>query len=403
MGTLIDRRADERRLRRSSALAGLGDGLVAVALPLLATGLTRDPLAVAAVVAAQHAPWAVVAAIGPALAGDADRRTIIGLAATMRALAVAVIGMVTLSGSETMLVLGAAAVALGLGEALADGAEHEAVPVLAPSPGAGPGARLRRSGMVGLAAVGLPLGGLMYELAAGLPFLLDVGVFALAGVVALSLRGRLPGPPAGAGADRRRSRASLPAGRTMTATLVASVATGASSGVLGVLVLFALDDLGLGAPAFGLLLAGLAAAAALGALAAPTVGELVGLRLGSAGALVVSGAGYAAAGLVGDPARPYLAAVMLGAGAGAGMVAGVLLRGLLRAGAGLVSGGDDLTAFHIWVWASIPIGALIGGLGARSVGVAGILVGAGATTALAALGAVGAPTGAATGAGKKMG
>lgn len=402
VGKRIDRGAEERRLRRSSALAGLGDGLVAVALPLLVTGLTRDPLAVAAVVAAQHAPWAVVAALGPALAGDADRRTILGLAATVRAVAVAVVGAVTLSGSETLLVLGGAAVALGLGEALADGAEQEAGPVLAPG-GAGAGAGLRRSGMVGLAVVGLPLGGLIYELAAGLPFLLDVGVYALAGVVALSLRGRLPRPP-GTAASPRLPALPLPAGGTTTATVVASVASGAGSAVLGVLVLFALDDLGLGAPAFGLLLAGLAAAAALGALAAPTLGGLLGLRPGLGTALVASGAGYAAAGLLGDPQRPYVAALLLAVGAGAGMVAGVLVRALVQAGAGLAPGrGDDMAALHIWVWAAIPAGALIGGLGARSVGVAGALVGAGAVSALAALAAAGIPTRSATGAGKKMG
>jgi len=51
---------DERRLRRSSTMAGVGDGVVAVALPLLAANVTRDPLAIAAVVAAQHLPWVVV-------------------------------------------------------------------------------------------------------------------------------------------------------------------------------------------------------------------------------------------------------------------------------------------------------------------------------------------------------
>ena len=49
------------RLRRSATLAGVAEGVVATALPLLAANLTQDPLAIAGVIAAQHAPWIVVA------------------------------------------------------------------------------------------------------------------------------------------------------------------------------------------------------------------------------------------------------------------------------------------------------------------------------------------------------
>ena len=75
---------DQRRLRRSSTIAGVGDGVVAVALPLLAANLTHDPLAVAAVVAAQHLPWALVHVGWRFLNGD--RRTLIGTVDTSRAL-----------------------------------------------------------------------------------------------------------------------------------------------------------------------------------------------------------------------------------------------------------------------------------------------------------------------------
>ena len=51
---------------------------MATALPLLAVNISRDPLAIAGVVAAQHLPWIAVA-LGWRLVAGVDRRTVIGL------------------------------------------------------------------------------------------------------------------------------------------------------------------------------------------------------------------------------------------------------------------------------------------------------------------------------------
>jgi hypothetical protein len=48
-----------RLLWGSAAMSNLGDGIGMVALPLLAAGLTRDPLEIAVVAAAQRLPWLV--------------------------------------------------------------------------------------------------------------------------------------------------------------------------------------------------------------------------------------------------------------------------------------------------------------------------------------------------------
>ncbi len=380
MGHRTELSADERRLRRSSALAGVGDGIAAVALPLLVAGLTRDPLTVAGVVAAQHAPWVVVAVVGPVVVGDADRRTVLGLAATVRAVAVAVVGVLALAGSASLLLVGAAAVALGIGEALADGAEEEAGTLRAADPSA-----LRLRGMIGLAVVGLPLGGVIYQIAPGLPFLFAVGVFSAAALWALSLERRFGRAAAGPAKTAAAVAAPALAAGTGVVATAAMMATGASSAVLGVLVLFAIDDLGLGAPAFGLLLAGLAAAAAVGGLTAPTVGQLLGLGRGVVVALAVAGTGYIAAGVVSDPARPLLGALALGVGAGAGMVAAVLMRALLHAPARPVIEGDPLAGFHLRAWAAIPVGALVGGVVAKVFGVAEVVVGAGVVSVVTGL------------------
>ena len=393
MGSPTRTTADRRRLHRSSSLAGVGDGILAVALPLLAAGMTRNPLAVAAVVAAQHAPEAALAIVRPAWASTADQRTVLGLGSTLRAVAVVVVGLVSLVGLETVTLLVLAGLVAGLGTALADHAEEEVAGTLAggPDAGEGEGGELRRRGMVGMAVVGLPLGGLVYEVGSALPFLVDVGVYALAALGALGIHLPIVGSPSGArtGGDQWAGWVPKLASGSSTVTVAAFVATAASSAVAGVLVLFAVDDLGLGAPAFGFLLTGLAVAATLGAVAAPTVGGLLGLRGGAGISLVASGAGYAAAGLLADPARPYIGVLALGLGAGAGMVATVLLRALLYSAVVPEMKDDVRAGFHSRVWTAVSLGALAGGSAASVVGVASMVLGAGVVVALSAVVAAG--------------
>lgn len=354
-------------MRRSSTVAAIGDGVVAVALPLLAAAVSRDPLAVAGVVAAQHLPWVVVSIAWPALAGD--RRTWLGGIDTVRALTMAMIGFLVLAGRETILDIQLVAVVVGLGEALTDGAETDA----------GDAGRLAARGMTFLVLVGLPLGGFLYEVFPATPFLFDVLMFAVAALLALLVRRPVPPDP-----EVATGLPAFGAGTPMVA-VVAGVATVATSAVLGVLVLFALQDLGLGAPAFGLLLTGLALASAAGGYVAPEVGRALGLRGGIGVALVLIGAGYVTAWDVADPEQPWASALALGIAAGGAMVAAVLSRALLVVAHGKPVTGRALRAFHLAVWSAIPLGALVGGAVGRSRGVAEVLVWAAATAVAAIL------------------
>ncbi|MDQ3462466.1 MAG: MFS transporter, partial [Actinomycetota bacterium] len=226
MGRSSEAVSERRRLRRSSTLAGLGDGVLAVALPLLAAGVSRDPLAVAAVLAAHHLPWGVLAVTRRSLVGTADQRTVLGLGATLRAAAVVVIGLLGLVGAETTALLVAAALVAGLGAALADGAEEEFAGLAESEPVAGDRRRgeLRRRGMVAMAVVGLPLGGLVYELAAALPFLVDAGVYSVAALSALALRRPFSGAASGLGAMEKGRAASIPAVAPGTGKVTLAVA-----------------------------------------------------------------------------------------------------------------------------------------------------------------------------------
>ena len=371
---------DQRRLRRSAALAGVGDGIAGVALPLLATRLTRDPLAIAGVVAAQQAPWAVMALLGPLTVGRVDRRTSVGLVDSVRAVAVAYLGVRVLAGTDTISLVQLAAAVVGLGQVVTDDGERAATVVLVPGPGAvSATSRAAVWGMVGLAVVGLPAGGVLYELFAPASVLAVVFPYALAALFVLGVRHPVTGE-AGDRAPRPRL-----AGGTLPVVATTVLSAGATGAVLGVLVLFALDDLGLGAPAFGLLLAALALAAAVGAALAPAAGRLLGLRPALALALLATAGGHVATSVLADPVRPEPAALALGVATGSAMMAGVLLRGLLHLSAGRVVEGPGLAAFHTAAWAAVPVGALVGGAVAREVGVADLIAWTAPATVLAAL------------------
>jgi hypothetical protein len=351
-------------------MAGVGDGVVAVALPLLAAGLTRDPLAIAAVVAAQHVPWALVH-VGWRWVRT-DRRTVIGTVDTVRALVLGGLGFLALIGHETLLDIQLVAFVVGLGEALTDGTETETEDVTG----------LSYRGMLGMAVIGLPLGGVLYEIYPATPFIFEVLAFAVAALLAL-LVGRPVVPEPVPQDEPPPGPARLPNTRAMT--LAAALMGLATSAVVGVLVLFALDDLGLGAPAFGGLLAGIAVCTAVGGFVAPEIGAAFGVKVGLVLALLVAAAGHVVAGQVADPERPLLSAMGLGVAAAAGMIATILGRAQLQRCAGRPLRGEALQRFHLVVWSAIPVGALAGGWIARHRSVHEVLAWAGGAWVLAAV------------------
>lgn len=344
---------EEPRLRRAALLAGIAEGVVATALPLLATAVSRDPLAIAGVVAAQHGPWILVALAWP-LVRRTDRRTVVGLVHTMRALAIAYLGFHAMASTENIFKIQLVALIVGLGEALSGSVEDEAGD-----------SRLSTRGMWGVALVGMPLGGFLYEIFAAVPFLMDVLFFALAALFALFV-------PRAVAAPAAAERPTVPrlAKGTGGVALTALLASAARAAVLGVLVLFAIVDLGLGAPAFGVLLAGIAAATAAGGFIAPETGSALGLKAGFVVSSIVSGAALVTAARVADAERPWASALALGIAWATATTGAVLLRALLPAAAGRPVTGSALRAFHLAEWVGLCAGALAAGWWARDHGVA---------------------------------
>src|SRR5204862_2646475 len=130
----------------------------------------------------QHLPWTFVHAGWRFL--RADRRTVVGTVDTVRALTLGMLGFLAVAGRETILDIQLVAVVIGVGEALTDSTETETDDV----------STLSTRGMLGMAVVGLPLGGILYEIFPATPFLFEVFAFAVAALFALLIR-RPVGPP----------------------------------------------------------------------------------------------------------------------------------------------------------------------------------------------------------------
>jgi transmembrane secretion effector len=356
---------------------------------------------VAAVIAAAHLPWVVVTLLSGTVLPGLERRTVIGTAHTLRGAAVAAMAYWAAGNAETLGKLAAAAFAIGLGEALADHVEDEAdeLPSARPQP-SGLARALRSGGMVGVAVIGLPVGGLLYEVLPPVPFVASVFVFCMAGLIALVPRVPL-GPEGRARAVAPPAPIRLSPGTTRPTAVAALQALGTSA-VLGVLVLFALDDLGLGAPSFGVLLGALAAGAAGGGLAAPELGRVLGSSRGTAAAALVAALAYAVAAAASSPSFPLVGAAALIIGAAAAMATGVLARAELHARGGRRLGAGGLRAFHLVVWSAIPLGAVLGGLVAEALGVAVAVAVAGGAPAVAAGVVALAPRSSATNAGNRL-
>jgi hypothetical protein len=366
-----------RRLRWSWAVSLAGDGVRALALPLYVALRTHDPLASAAVTAAEVLPWLLLALPAGALADRTDPRRLLTLAHGLRGLLGA--GLVVAlavgpAGPGQLALLCGFAFALTALETLAYPATQVLMVRLAgPDQLAAANASFftAHTTMVNLAG---PLaGGALVTISPELAFGLDSSTFLLAAVLVATLRVPSAGKPAEPG---NRARGSVRDGlRALAAVaglrvLVLAVGAGALaiSAFNAMLPLYAVRALGMPAALVPVPLVVLALAALAGTRLAPRLarrwsdGPVLAVALGTMGAgILLVGAAAAAAG---GPAGGWRVAVaaagtgVLGLGNGCWNVLSAARRQRLcpPGTLGSVSG-----AYRVVTWGLLPIGAAISG------------------------------------------
>ncbi|HZD00816.1 MAG TPA: MFS transporter [Actinomycetes bacterium] len=362
------------KLWTATAISTLGDGMYLAGLPLLAAQLTRDPLAVSAVTFAAWLPWLLVALASGALVDRWDRRRVLWTADAGRCVLVGTLTMLVLAGWASIWLLATVGFLLGVGQTLFDSAVLAVIPALVSRDR---GQLERANGRwaavmtVGEQLGGPPAGGVAFTVAAWLPFGADAVSFAASAVLLASLRGRFTAPPPEARPAGLRGEIAeglrFLLGHRVLRALAGMV--GAYSLVFmagsAILVLYARQELGLGSVGFGLLLAALAVGALPGSLLAPVVGRR--LRAGTVlvgGVLVEAGAWLA----VGLAPSAWVAAAALAADGLVGAVwnvAQLSLRQVLIPDRLL---GRVIGAFRLVGFGPAPVGALLGGVLGRTLG-----------------------------------
>jgi MFS family permease len=362
------------KLWTASAISNVGDGVTLAAGPLLVASLTRDPALVAGAMFAQQLPWLLFSLISGAYVDRLDRRRLIVVVDVLRGVVIGGLALAVWNGAATLPLVYAAVFLLGTGETLAVNASVALLPAVVPKEALSrANAWLGGVQIVGTQLLGPPFGAWLFVAAAALPFGFDAATFLIAAVLIAALRRSRTVVPVGV-PQRRSLRVDIAEGvrwlwhhrllRMLALSLCLMNIT--LSGIMGILVLFARQRLGLGPVGYGLLLAAIAVGGVVGTA---TVGRLE-RRFGAATLLRAGLVIEAATDLsLGMTRSAWVAGVILAVFGVHAMVWGVLTVSLRQrvTPAGLL--GRVNSVYYLFGVGGSAVGALMGGLLARGLGI----------------------------------
>lgn len=381
----------------AGASSNLADGLLMVGVPLLALTLTREPAQISLLTTAATLPWLLLAAHAGVLLDRHDRVRILLAALTLR-IAVLVGGAVAAAtGSLSLPLLLVLLLVFGVAEVFTDSATSVLVPGVVPTSRlAAANSRVLGVEQVANTFVGGPLAGVVLGLGAGHLFGVPAALCAVAALLVLrGLHGKVtsPGrPPEGAAVvgdgapaeprtsmltELREGMRYLWAHPVVRPLLgAATVLNFTSAAYFSVFVLWVVGPgsrVGLASQAYGLLLAGLAVGAVLGAVTAERI------RAHVSEARLVTGSWLVTCGFMAVPVLlpvPWAIALAL-AGCGYSVMVGNVVSQSMRQRLvparllGRVSGvGRTLS------YGSMPLGAALGGVVGQVLGLPAVFVGA---------------------------
>lgn len=367
------------KLLSATVVSSLGDGLVLSAFPLAAVSVTADPLAVSAVLVAAFAPWPLISLFAGAYTDRYSRKTIMLVADAFRIVVFGGLSLAILVGFTNVPTLCVAAFFAGSASVFFDNAASTVVPRLVTNVHLDrANGRLFAAQLISRNLLGPPIGGLMFVWSSPSPFILNAASFGLSGFIVLSINRRLlSGDRSDAPLPRlvmegirylRRSRMVLLLCGLLTAiNLVAGI-------VEGILVLFVVDELGLPTEAYGVLLAVVAGGAIVGALAAPRVTAVIGVRWIIPGVFPLATAALLGLWLSRNLVSAAISLLVVGALVALWDVVTVTLRQRVVPDRLL---GRVTSVYRMFASVAAPVGVVIGGAAASGFGLrAPFLVGA---------------------------
>ena len=348
----------------------MGDGLRLVAFPLLAASITRDPGLVAGLTVALRVPWLLFSIPAGAVIDRLDRRQLMAVANLVRAGAVGALSVAILLNGGSLLYLYVVAFVVGTGEVLFDTTAQALIPAtverrhLERANG-----RLFSTELIGNELVGPLVGSFLFALAIGLPFVTSAVAYLVASLLLFGMRGSYRAVPSQGEQAPRRALDGL---RYIFSDTVLGVLTifGAVwnfvvGAVSGILVLFALEILGLGDVGFGMLVAAEAIGGVIGASLAPRVSRRFGQGRAILVAASVQGFGFSIAGLL---SNPWWTGLVLAFAQASALVCAVVLVSLRQSIVPDHLLGRATAAMRVIAIGCMPLGAAVGGILASQFG-----------------------------------
>ena len=272
------------KLWTSSVAANLADGIISVALPIVAVRLTSSPAEIAGVAVAAQVPSLLFGLLAGGLADRLDRRWTM---VAVQALRIAVLAMLTglaLADALDIGTLYAAAFIIGTGEAFFDTNAQSIVPdVVGRDRLVNANGRLYAAEMIMNSFVGPPLGGLLIAISVPIALTGSVAGYLIAGLGLVVLRGSFRpervGPPRRLHHEIAEGIAYLARHRLLL-TLTSMVAMGrlGSTATFAIFALYAVapGPMGLSEPEYGLLFVLFGAGSLAGSLATARAVALLG-------------------------------------------------------------------------------------------------------------------------------
>ena len=255
-------------------VTNVGDGIALAAGPLLVASQTRDPVLVALATLLQRLPWLLFGLYAGVLADRIDRKMILIVVNLLRATVLTALTLMIVTDTVNVGVVLVVMFVLGTAETFVDTTGTTLLPMLVAKPDLGVcNARLMFGDITLNRLAGPPIGAVLFAAGMAWPFVTQAVAVGLGAVLIRRISITKPARPD----VRLGARTEIVAGvrwlwnhppiRTLTMTVVLfNITFGAA---FAILVLYALERLGLGALGFGLLttsagLGGIAGTAAYG-------------------------------------------------------------------------------------------------------------------------------------------
>ena len=176
------------RLYAALVATKFGDGLIAAAGPLLAATLTQDPFLISLMAALYMLPWLLFAIPIGTLVDRIDRRRLLTIVNFSRAIIALVVTTMLFTHSLTLVTFYSSLFLIGVCDVVSDTATQSLVPTLLTQNKLERGnSRIQAADTILVGFLGAPLGGVIFAIAAVVPWMVQSAGFLVAGVLVTSI------------------------------------------------------------------------------------------------------------------------------------------------------------------------------------------------------------------------